>query len=237
METMYSRTELIIGKDKMEYLKNRRVAIFGIGGVGGYTVEALARCGIGAFELIDKDEVSASNINRQIIALNSTVGRSKTAVMRERILDINQAADVSIIQCFFLPENSHEFDFKKYDYIVDAVDTVTAKLEIVKMAVKYNIPLISSMGMGNKLNPLDIKVSDIYETKNCPLARVMRRELKKLGIDRLKTVYSQELPDERNFVRDEVRRAVPGSISFVPSAAGLLIASEVIKDLCDIMND
>ena len=203
------------------------------GGVGGFAAEALARAGIGHFELIDNDVVSITNLNRQIIALHSTIGRPKTEVMAERIKDINPEADVSVRNCFFLPENADEFDFSSYDYVVDAVDTVTAKLAIISQAKKAGVPVISSMGTGNKLSPAMLEVSDISKTSVCPLAKVMRYELKKRGIKDVKVVYSKENPIKPRFEASDSgeRRAVPGSVSFVPSAAGLIIASEVIKDL------
>lgn len=233
MTEQFSRTEMLIGSAALEKLKNSKAAIFGIGGVGGFAVEALARAGIGHFELIDNDTVSVTNLNRQIIALHSTVGRYKTEVMAERIHDINPEAEVTVRNCFFLPENAHEFDFSSYDYVVDAVDTVTAKLAIIAEAKKAGVPVISSMGTGNKLNPTMLEVSDISKTSVCPLAKVMRYELKKRGIKGVKVVYSKEEPIKPAFEAADGRakRAVPGSISFVPSAAGLIIASEVIKDL------
>lgn len=236
----FIRTQMLIGEEAMKRLHDSRVAIFGIGGVGGYVAEALARSGIGAFDLIDMDTVSVSNINRQIIAVMSTVGRYKTEVMKERILDINPDAEVVVHNCFFLPENEAEFDFTKYDYIVDAVDTVTAKLSIICKAKAENIPVISSMGAGNKLDATAFQVADINQTSVCPLARVMRRELKKREINNLKVVYSQEKPiehmeklvDENNGATMALnRRATPGSVAFVPSVAGLILASEVVKDI------
>lgn len=248
MLNQFSRTELLLGKAAMERLKNSRVAVFGIGGVGGYVCEALVRSGVGAFDLIDDDKVCLTNLNRQIIATRKTVGQYKTEVMRERILEINPEADVRIHKCFFLPENADEFAFDEYDYVVDAVDTVTAKIELVLKAQEKNIPIISCMGAGNKLDAGGFKVADIYKTRVCPLAKVMRRELKKRGIKKLKVVYSEEIPirpieDMANSCRDNCicppgakhkcteRRAIPGSVAFVPSAAGLIIAGEVIKDL------
>ncbi len=229
---------MLLGKEAMERLKKARVAVFGIGGVGGYVCEALARSGVGAFDLIDNDDVSITNINRQIIATQKTVGRAKVEVMRERILDINKEADVWVHPCFFLPENAHEFDFSQYDYVVDAVDTVTAKLEIIMRATKENVPVISSMGAGNKLDASKFQVADIYKTKVCPLAKVMRRELKKRGIKKLKVVYSEEeavCPMINEEMEEELRmtqkRSIPGSVAFVPSVAGLILAGEVVKDL------
>lgn len=194
MLTQFSRTELLLGKEAMERLSNARVAVFGIGGVGGYVCEALVRSGIGTFDLIDDDKVCLTNLNRQIIATRKTVGKYKTEVMKERILDINPKAVVNIHNCFFLPENADEFPFEKYDYVVDAVDTVTAKIAIIMKAKEKNVPVISSMGAGNKLDASMFRVTDIYKTKVCPLAKVMRRELKKRGVKKLKVVYSEELP-------------------------------------------
>lgn len=232
---VFSRTQLLLGEEAMEKLYKSKVAIFGIGGVGGYVTEALARSGVSEFLLVDSDTVSVSNINRQIVALHSTVGKSKVGVMRERILDINPDAVVEIRECFYLPENADEFDFTKYDYIVDAVDTVTAKINIIMRAKECGTPVISAMGAGNKLDPTGFKVADIYKTKMCPLAKVMRTELKKRGVKDLKVVYSEEMPIKRTAgAEGEMppgKRAVPGSSAFVPSVAGLVIASEVIKDL------
>lgn len=219
----FSRTEALIGADAVKKLHNSSVAVFGIGGVGGYVVEALARCGVGHFLLVDSDTVDITNLNRQIIALHSSVGLSKVNVMKNRILDINPSATVDIRECFYLPENAHEFDFTQYDYIVDAVDTVTAKINIISRAKEAGVPVISSMGTGNKLNPMGFKVADISKTKVCPLAKVMRYELKKRGIKDVKVVYSEEEP--------VLKRQIPASCAFVPPAAGLLIASEVVKDL------
>lgn len=243
MDGRFSRTERLLGRDNIEKLSNARVAVFGVGGVGGYVAEALARSGIGHFVLIDDDSVALSNLNRQIIALESTIGRNKVDVMKERILEINPAAVVDAKKCFFLPENASEFDFKSYSYVVDAVDTVTAKLSIIEEAKKAGVPVISSMGTGNKLDPTRLEVADIYETSICPLARVMRRECKKRGIESLKVVYSKEEPirasygspsnDEQKELseHDKKRRSIPGSTAFVPPAAGLIIASEVVKDI------
>ena len=234
MLEQFTRTELLFGKQAMEHLSECRVAIFGIGGVGGYVCEALARSGVGAFDLIDNDTVCFSNINRQIIATVKTVGRYKTEVMKERILDINPAAKVNTYHCFFLPGNASDFPFEEYNYVVDAIDTVTAKIELVMQCEKMGIPIISSMGAGNKLDPTQFRVADIYKTKMDPLARVMRYELKKRGIKKLKVVYSEEepiRPAEEIVVNG---KATPGSTAFVPSVAGLTIASEVIKDLTGI---
>lgn len=242
MLNQFSRTELLLGKEAMEHLKEARIAVFGIGGVGGYVVEALVRSGVGAFDLIDDDKVCLTNLNRQIIATRKTVGQYKTDVMKERILDINPDAQVETHRCFFLPENKEQFDFASYTYVVDAIDTVTAKISLVEECEKAGVPLISSMGAGNKLNPFLFEVADIYQTSVCPLARVMRRELKKRGIPKLKVLYSREksvCPIENGEVSGECpqRRSVPGSTAYVPSVAGLLIASEIIKDLTeDAMN-
>lgn len=226
----FSRSQLLLGEENMEKLSATKVAVFGIGGVGGYTVEALARTGIGSFVLIDKDRVSLTNINRQIIATRRTVGQYKTEVMRDRILDINPDAHVEIRNCFFLPENAHEFDFSQYSYVVDAVDTVTAKLEIIMQAKKNNVSVISSMGAGNKLDPTKLQVADIYKTSMCPLAKVMRHECRKRGIRKLKVVYSTEQAIKPSGETEEGKQ-VPGSVAFVPSVAGLIMAGEVIKDL------
>jgi tRNA A37 threonylcarbamoyladenosine dehydratase len=248
MLNQFSRTELLVGKEAMERLEKSRVAVFGIGGVGGYVCEALVRSGVGAFDLIDDDKVCLTNLNRQIIATRKTVGRQKTEVMKERMLEINPDVDVRIRNCFFLPENADEFPFEEYDYIVDAVDTVTAKIELVMKAKEKNVPIISSMGAGNKLDASAFRVADIYKTKVCPLAKVMRRELKKRGVKKLKVVYSEELPitpreDMAISCRNNCicppgaqhkcteRRAIPGSVAFVPSVAGMIIAGEVVKDL------
>lgn len=234
VEEQFARTECLLGKESMERLRRARVAVFGIGGVGGYVCEALARSGVGAMDLIDSDKVSVSNINRQIIADWSTVGSRKVDVMRERISRINPEAQVEAYPCFFLPENKEEFPFGKYDYIVDAVDTVTAKLALVMAAREYDVPVISCMGAGNKLDAGAFQVADIYQTRVCPLAKVMRRELKKRGIDGLKVVYSEEVPlTPQGEVKEEGKRRVPGSIAFVPAVAGLMIAGEVIKDLSE----
>ena len=232
MSETFIRTELLLGEDGVAALQQAKVAIFGIGGVGGYVAEALARSGVGAFVLVDRDVVSISNINRQIIATTRTVGKPKAELMRERILEINPEASVEVYNCFFLPENAADFDFASYSYVVDAVDTVTAKLEIVMCAGKAGVPVISSMGAGNKLDPTRFEVADIYETSVCPLARVMRRELKKRGVDRLKVVYSrEEALTPKRILSDESKRVIPGSVAFVPSVAGLILAGEVVKDL------
>ncbi len=244
----FSRTQLLLGKEAMDKLKNASVAVFGIGGVGTFVVEGLARCGIGSFTLFDDDKVCLTNINRQLIATRKTIGKKKVDVMAERIMEINPKAAVKTHACFYLPENADQFDFSEYDYIVDAIDTVSAKIELIVRAKAANVPIISSMGAGNKLNPTMLEVADIYKTSMDPLAKVMRHELKKRGIKKLKVVYSKEKPltpiDEDNIsCKDNCvcppgttrkcthRRAIPGSVSFVPSVAGLIIASEVIKDI------
>ena len=234
MESQFSRMELLLGQELLPVLQQAKIAVFGIGGVGGYVVEALARCGIGHFDLIDNDKVALSNLNRQIIAVHSTIGQYKVDVMKKRILDINPEADVSLHRCFFLPDQSDQFDFSKYSYIVDAIDTVTAKIELAVQAKKAGVPIISSMGAGNKLDPTCFEVTDIYKTKICPLARVMRRELKKRKIDQLKVVYSTEEAKKPQQQEENKDRLPPGSIAFVPSVAGLIVASEVVKDLCKI---
>ena len=248
MLNQFSRTELLLGKEAMNKLENSRVAVFVIGGVGGYVCEALARSGVYSFDLIDDDKVCLTNLNRQIIATRKTVGQYKTEVMRDRILEINPKADVRIHQCFYLPENASDFDFSEYDYVVDAVDTVTAKIELIMRAKESGTPIISSMGAGNKLDASAFRVADIYKTKVCPLAKVMRRELKKRGVKKLKVVYSEEQPirpieDMAISCRSHCicppgakhkcteRRDIPGSVAFVPSVVGLIIAGEVIKDL------
>ena len=231
MRETLSRTQALIGEDAIEKLKNARVAVFGVGGVGGHTVEALARCGVGSFDLVDADKVALSNINRQIIALHSTVGRYKTEVMKDRILDINPSAIVNTYNLFYLPETENEFDFSAYDYVVDAVDTVSAKLSIVEKCTQAGVPVISAMGAGNKLDPTAFEVTDIYKTSVCPLAKVMRRELKKRGIEKLKVVYSKEERKSFGVTDGESGKLSPASISFVPSVAGLILASEIVKDL------
>lgn len=231
MQDQFSRTELLIGKEKIEKLKNSKVAIFGLGGVGSYVLEACVRVGIGNFVLVDKDEVDITNLNRQIIATRKTIGKPKVEVAKERILEINPEANVEIYQEFFMPETKGILD-ESINYIVDAVDTVTAKIELVVRANKLNIPIISSMGTGNKLDPTKFEVADIYKTSVCPLAKVMRKELKTRGIKKLKVVYSKEEPIKIQ-AYNEVRKQVPASISFVPSVAGLIIAGEVIKDILE----
>lgn len=226
MNEQFTRTELLLGSQAMDRLAGSRVAIFGIGGVGGFVCEALVRSGVGSFDLIDNDIVSLTNLNRQIIATRKTIGRDKVEVMKERILDINPEAQVTTYKCFFLPENAQSIPFGEYDYIVDAMDTVTAKIELIMRAQENGIPIISSMGTGNKLDPSAFRITDLYKTNVCPLARVMRRELKKRGVKKLKVLYSEEKPIPRY-----IDQSTPGSISFVPAAAGLMIGGEVIKDL------
>ena len=231
MRETLSRTEALIGERAIEKLKNTRIAIFGVGGVGGYVAEGLARCGVGTIDLIDSDRVSPSNINRQIVALHSTLGRYKTEVMAERIYDINPSSKVNVFNIFYLPETADEFDFQNYDYVVDAVDTVSAKISIIERAHAQGVPVISAMGAGNKLDPTAFEVTDIYKTSVCPLAKVMRRELKKRGVEKLKVVYSKEEPKSEGVLDEESGKKSPASISFVPSVSGLILAGEVIKDL------
>lgn len=238
MLNQFSRTALLVGTQAIDKLQSSRVAIFGIGGVGGYVAEALARSGVGCFDLIDNDTVALTNLNRQIIATHATLGQPKVQVMAERIHAINPEAQIKVHQCFFLPENAHEFDFSSYDYVVDAVDTVAAKIAIIMAAKAADVPVISSMGAGNKMDPGKFQVADIFKTSVDPLARVMRQEMKKRGVKKLKVVYSTELPltpvDELEgecHAEAPQRRALPGSTAFTPSAAGLLLASEVVKDL------
>jgi len=251
MLDQFSRTQLLIGQEGMNKLKQAKVAVFGIGGVGGYAVEALVRSGVGEFDLVDDDKVCLTNLNRQIIATRKTVGQYKVDVMRERILDINPDAKVTVRKCFYLPETSGEFDFSQYSYVIDAIDTVTAKIDIIMKAKEAGVPVISCMGAGNKLDPTQLKVGDIHKTSMCPLAKVMRHELKKRNVKHLKVVYSTEKPkrpmeDMSISCREHCicppgaqhkcteKRDIPGSISFVPSVAGLMIAGEVIRDLADI---
>ena len=231
-----SRTRLLLGSDAMAKLKNARVAVFGLGGVGGYVVEALARSGIGALDLIDHDTISLTNINRQLLATHSTVGQSKAQAAGNRVLDIDPTISVTVHETFYLPETADQFDFSQYSYVVDAIDTVTGKLMLAKAAQDAGIPIISSMGTGNKLDPTAFRVADISQTKGCPLARIMRKECRKRGITTLKVVYSEEEPipsrsEESTAELPEGRRSLPGSVAFVPSVAGLILASEVIKDL------
>ena len=232
----FSRTELLLGVDAMDKLRNARVAVFGLGGVGGYVVEALARSGVGCLDLIDHDTISLTNINRQILATHATVGMSKAAAAAARVKDINPDATVHVHETFYLPDTAAQFDFAQYDYIVDAIDTVTGKLMLALDAQRCGTPIISSMGTGNKLDPTAFRVADISQTKGCPLARIMRKECKKRGIQKLKVVYSEEepIPSKLDGLEEELpegRRALPGSVAFVPSVAGLIIAGEVIKDL------
>lgn len=229
MHSQFARTELLIGAAGVACLARAHVAVFGIGGVGGYAVEALARSGIGTLELVDHDTVSITNLNRQIFALHSTIGKYKADVAKERILDINPQAQVYVHKIFYMPDTAAQFDFTVYDYVIDAIDTVTGKLALIEQAQAAGTPVISSMGAGNKMDPAAFQVADIYETSVCPLARVMRRELKKRGIPKCKVVYSKEQPLQP--VNADSHKAVPGSSAFVPSAAGLLLAAEVVKDL------
>lgn len=241
----FSRTQLVFGKEAMDRLKGSRVAVFGVGGVGGYTVEALARSGVGAIDIIDNDKVCLTNINRQIIATGKSVGKYKVDVAKERIEEINPDCNVTAFRTFYMPETADQFDFTEYDYVVDAIDTVTGKIALIENAKKAGTPIISSMGAGNKVDPTAFEVADIYKTSVCPLARVMRYELKRRGIKKLKVVYSKEKPippiDDEDpngengclSMADKVagKRQVPGSTAFVPSVAGLIIAGEVIKDI------
>lgn len=243
MTNQFSRTSLLLGKAAMEILKSSHVAIFGTGGVGGFAAEAIARSGVGKITLVDSDTVSLTNLNRQIIALHSTIGRAKVDVMKERILDINPDCKVDAIRCFYLPETKSQFDFLKFDYVVDAVDTVKAKIALIEEAKSHGVPIISSMGAGNKLDPTRFEVADISETSVCPLARVVRQECKKRGIKGVKVVYSKEKPTEPKISESEKSSAelkgkgiAPGSISFVPSAAGLILAGEVIRDLVNVIH-
>lgn len=232
MEEIFSRTEILLGKDAMATLRNSSVAVFGVGGVGGYVVEALARSGVGRIDLIDNDTVSESNINRQIIATTKTIGKMKTLVAKERILEINPLCKVNTFNLFILPESIGELDFEGYNYVVDAIDTVSGKIAIIEKCNELNIPVISSMGTGNKLDPTCFEIADIFNTSVCPLARVMRTELRKKGIKKLKVLYSKEEPVKcKNQQFSEKGKAIPGSISFVPSVAGLIIGGEVIKDI------
>jgi len=235
MSQYFNRTQLLLGEEAMERLYKARVAIFGIGGVGGHAAEALARAGIGTIDLIDKDVVAISNINRQLVATTQTIGQYKTDVMKERILSINPEAVVNCHPIFFLPETAGQFDFHEYDYVIDAVDTVTAKLELVMQAKQANCPIISCMGAGNKLHPEYFEIADIYQTSVCPLAKVMRKELRARGIDCLKVVYSKEVPIVPDVSDEDLgKRQTPGSTSFVPSVAGLIMAGEVIRSLAKV---
>ncbi len=244
MEKQFERTALLLGEEALEQLADSRVAVFGVGGVGGHVIEALARSGVGAIDLIDHDTVAYSNINRQIIATLSTIGKYKVDVMYDRIMDINPNCKVTVHKCFYLPETKDQFDFEEYDYVVDAIDTVTGKVGLIMQANEAHTPIISCMGAGNKLNPAMFEVADIYKTSVCPLAKVMRHELKKRGIKKCKVVYSKELPikpvvnseTQKNATNGSYTKPVPGSSAFVPSVAGLIIASEVVKDLCSKAN-
>lgn len=231
MSGIFSRTELLFGADSLDILKNSRVAVFGLGGVGGHTAEALVRSGVGAVDLIDNDTVAESNINRQIFALHSTIGKYKTDVARDRLLDINPDCRITTHQMFFTPENSAEIDFSAFNYAVDAIDTVTGKIEIIMRCRSAGVPVISSMGTGNKTDPTALEIADISQTSVCPLARVMRREMKKRGIGQLKVVYSKEQPITPPECFSESGKKIPSSCAFVPSVAGLIIAGEIIKDL------
>ena len=254
MEGQFSRTELLLGTEALEKLKKSKVIVFGIGGVGGYVVESLVRSGVGQIDVVDNDVVCLSNLNRQLIATRDTVGREKVDIMVERIHSINPDCRVHGFHCFFLPENKEQFDFSTYDYVVDAVDTVTAKLSLIEAAKEAGVPIISAMGAGNKVNPSGFMVADIYETKVCPLAKVMRRECKKRGIESLKVVYSQEMPikpklnqavsasadenaslstkpENKTEIKSPQKRSTPGSVSFVPPVVGLIMGGEVVKDL------
>lgn len=237
MENEWSRTELLLGPQALEKLKAASILLFGVGGVGGFAAEALCRSGIGAFTLVDNDTVSLTNLNRQIIALHSTIGQYKTDVMRARMQDINPVVRVQSCRCFFTAENAEQFDFSQYDYVVDAIDTISSKLLIVQRAYEADVPVISAMGAGNKLDPSQFCVTDIYQTQMDPLARVMRRELRKRGIPKLKVVYSEE-PAKAPHPSDEPlapgKRTTPGSLSFVPSAAGLVLAGEVVREIAGI---
>lgn len=231
MDEMFSRTVLLLGEQAVETLKKKHVAVFGVGGVGGFAAEALARAGVGRLTIVDNDTVSLSNLNRQILALHSTVGQKKTDVMRARLLDINPALDVIVRDLFFLPENADSFCFADYDYVVDAIDTVAGKIALAVCAEEAGVPIIASMGAGNKLDPTRFEVADLAKTSVCPLARVMRRELKQRGIVHMKVVYSKEPAQKPQGDWPEGTRPVPGSVSFVPGAAGLILAGEVVKDL------
>ena len=240
MTDQYSRTRLLLGEDGLAKLRNARVAVFGLGGVGGYIVEALARSGIGQMDLIDDDEINLTNLNRQVLALHSTIGTPKVEAARMRILDIDPSIQVRTFQTFFLPENADKFDFSQYDYVIDAIDTVTGKLELIARAKSAGVPIISCMGTGNKLDPTGFRVADISKTSGCALARIMRKECAKRGLKGVKVVYSQELPLETQIDPSEFqeaqregssRRALPGSTAFVPGVAGLIMAGEVIRDL------
>lgn len=240
MPDQYSRTRLLLGQDGLSKLRNARVALFGLGGVGGYTAEALARAGIGAIDLIDDDTISTTNLNRQMLALHSTVGLSKVDVAKARIADIDPTITVRTHQTFYLPETADQFDFSQYDYVIDAIDTVTGKLQLIAQAKAADVPIISCMGTGNKLDPTGFRVADISKTSGCALSRIMRKECSKRGLKGIKVVYSEELPLDPQMDSEDIepqregssRRSTPGSVSFVPAVAGLIMAGEVIKDLC-----
>lgn len=242
MPDQYSRTRLLLGQDGLTKLRNSHVALFGLGGVGGYTAEALARAGIGAIDLIDDDTINETNLNRQLLALHSTVGLSKTAAAKARILDIDPTINVRTFETFYLPETADQFDFSQYDYVIDAIDTVTGKLQLIAQAKHAGVPVISCMGTGNKLDPTGFRVADISKTSGCALARIMRKECGKRGLKNVKVVYSKELPMDPQTDCEDVepqregssRRSTPGSVSFVPAVAGLIMAGEVIKDLCQV---
>ncbi len=234
MDERFDRIRNMMGQETLDRLKEAKVAVFGIGGVGGYAAEALARSGIGSLVLVDKDTVSVSNLNRQLIATTETVGQSKVEVMKRRIATINPDCKVEIHESFYLPETACEYDFSSWDYVIDAVDTVTAKIQLVLQAKEAGVPIISCMGTGNKLNPAMLQVADLYETSVCPLAKVMRRELKKRGIEKLKVVYSKEFPIPSVCYDETIGKAIPGSMVFVPGVAGLLLASEAVKELMGV---
>ena len=240
MPDQYSRTRLLLGESGLEKLRSARVALFGLGGVGGYTVEALARAGIGAIDLVDDDTINETNLNRQLLALHSTIGLSKIEAAKMRIADIDPTIKVRTHQTFYLPETADQFDFSQYDYVIDAIDTVTGKLMLIAQAKQAGVPIISCMGTGNKIDPTAFRVADISKTSGCALARVMRKECGKRGLKNIKVVYSKELPIDQQTDGSDIepqregssRRSTPGSVSFVPAVAGLIMAGEVIKDLC-----
>ena len=236
MNEQFSRTTLLIGETGLEKLKKSRVAVFGIGGVGSYAVEALARSGVGSLDLIDNDKFALSNLNRQLYATRNSVGKYKVDVAKERLAEINPEIAVKTYNCFFTPETSDQFDFDKYDYIIDAIDTVTGKIELITKAKEHNVPIICSMGAGNKMHPEMFEVADISKTSVCPLAKVIRQELKKRRIKNVKVVYSKEIPVKTSKFDEKTKKSVPGSIAFVPSVAGLILAGEVIKDLIGYQN-
>lgn len=235
MQNQFSRTQMLLGKEALEKLNNSRVVIFGIGGVGGFTAEALCRSGVGNIDIVDNDKVALTNLNRQIIALNSTIGKYKVDVMQERLKDINPNLNINTYKTFYTQDTKNDFDFSKYNYVIDAIDTVTGKLTLIEECNKTNTRIISSMGTGNKINPEMLEIADIYKTSVCPLARVIRQELKKRNIPKLKVVYSKEQPikPKEESTEKTIKHSIPASISFVPSVAGLIIAGEVVKDLTD----